>query len=417
MLDFSWVWAGPFCTLQLAHLGADVIKVENPARLCLGRRLPFHPPGVAPTVNTSGYFNQWNQAKRSITLDLAHPEGLQLARRLVATADVVVDNFAVGVMERLGLGEGDLRAINPDVIVASISGYGQTGPLRTYMGYGPTTSPLAGIASLTGYDAGDGPRELGIAFGDPAAGIACAWAIVASLVTRRRTGTAARIDASLWEATAVNGGEGWMHWVSHGSEAPRMGNRHPQWAPHNCYRCAPDDTLGTPVAEAPGDAAEGPGDFVTVAVTGDEEWCRLAEVIDPTGRDGLVADHRFATAPARKANEDQLDARLSAWCRSRTRWAVTEQLQAVGVAAFPTLSPRDLAGDAHLRERGFLSALAHPEVGVRLHTGVPWLIDGEDTAVRSPAPTLGEHTAEVLSTVLGLGEDDIAALRRAGALG
>ncbi|MEZ5232401.1 MAG: CoA transferase [Acidimicrobiales bacterium] len=301
VLDFSWVWAGPFCTLQLAHLGADVIKVENPARLCLGRRLPFHPPGVDPTVDTSGYFNQWNQAKRSISLDLAHPDGLALARRLAADADVVVDNFAVGVMERLGLGEAALRELNPDVIVASVSGYGQTGALRSYMGYGPTTAPLSGIASLTGYFDGDGPRELGIAFGDPAAGIACAWSIVAALVARRRGAGASRIDTSLWEATAVNGGEGWMHWLLRGEEAPRRGNRHPSWAPHNCYRCADD----------PPDRSNGPdaGDFVTIAVTDDDQWAALRRAVDPDGTAGLHAE-RFATADGRKANEDELDALL-----------------------------------------------------------------------------------------------------------
>lgn len=406
VLDFTWVWAGPFCTMQLAHLGADVIKVENPARLCLGRRLPFHPPGVEPTVNTSGYFNQWSQGKRSISLDLGRPEGLDLARRLVAEADVVIDNFAVGVMERLGLGVDELRAINPDVIVASIAGYGQTGSLRAYMGYGPTTSPLSGIASLTGYEPGDGPRELGIAFGDPAAGIACAWGVVAALVTRRRTGRTARLDTSLWEATAVNGLEGWMAWLLQGTEAERIGNRHAQWAPHNCYRCAPD-----------GEPAEEAGDFVTIAVTDDTDWLALCEVLDPDGTQGLATDARFISATDRKANEDDLDATVAAWCLERTRWAATEALQAAGVAAFPTLSPRDLADDPHLFARGFLTRLAHREVGVRTHAGVPWLIDGEDTRVRSAAPTLGQHTDEVLTGLLGLDPERVAALRAAGALG
>jgi len=406
VLDFSWVWAGPFATMHLAHLGADVIKVENPARLCLGRRLPFHPPGVTPTVNTSGYFNQWNQGKRSISLDLGRPEGLELARRLVAEADVVIDNFAVGVMERLGLGEADLRAINPDVIVASISGYGQTGELRPYMGYGPTTSPLSGIASLTGYEPGDGPRELGIAFGDPAAGIACAWGIVAALVARRRTGVAARVDTSLWEATAVNGGEGWMSWLLGGAEAERIGNRHRQWAPHNCYRCAPDR-----------DPAEEAGAFVTVAVTDDRDWQALCSVVDPDGTAGLAGDARFATTAGRKAAEDELDELLAAWCAGRTRWEATEALQAAGVAAFPTLSPRDLAEDPHLRARGFLTERPHPEVGVRVHSGVPWLIDGEDTTVRHAAPLLGQHTDEVLRDLLGLDPAAIDALRAGGALG
>lgn len=405
VLDFTWVWAGPFCTLQLAHLGADVIKVETPARPCLGRRLPFHPPGVQPTLNTSGYFNQWNQGKRSVSLDLSDSRGLDLAKRLAAEADVVIDNFAVGVMERLGLGYADLQALRPDIIVASISGYGQTGDYRNYVGYGPTTAPLSGLASVTGY-ADDGlAREIGISLGDPAAGIQAALHIVAALIDRRRTGMGQRIDVSLWEATAVNVVEAWMTWQLTGEEPPRRGNRDERWAPYNCYRCQGDEN------------------WVTIACASDEEWQALRSVIggqDHAGASGdtpLADNERFLTAELRKAHEDELDEMIGAWTATRDRWEVTRLLQDVGVAAFPSLSPADLAEDPHLEARNFLERLAHPEVGARLHAGIPWRLADSPDHVRCAAPLMGQHTDEVLREVLGLTGEDIAALRAGGVLG
>ena len=341
MLDFSWVWAGPFATLQLAHLGADVIKVESPRRLCLGRRLPFHPPGIEPTVNTSGYYNQWNQGKRSLGVDLADPRGVELARRLAARSDVVVENFAVGVMDRLGLGYDELRQLRPDLIMASISGYGQTGPYRQYMGYGPTTAPLSGLASLTGYADDGKARELGIAFGDPAAGIQAALHVVAALVARRRTGRGQRIDVSLWEATAVNAVEGWMAWQLTGAQPAPMGNRDPRWAPCGCY------------------PARGDEQWVTIACPTEDSWLSLRTVVDPSGSGPLWED-RLADAAGRKEAEDEVDALLAAWTADRDRWEVTRELQAVGVAAFPTLSPGTWPPIPTSRPRGSCSGSSTP---------------------------------------------------------
>jgi benzylsuccinate CoA-transferase BbsF subunit len=393
ILDFSWVWAGPFATLHLAHLGADVIKIESPQRACLGRRLPFHPPDIEPTLDTSGYFNQWNQGKRSVALNLTDPRGIDLARRLAARCDVVLDNFAVGVMERLGLGYEDLRALRPDIIVAQISGYGQVGPYKGYMAYGPTTAPLSGLSSLTAYPDDGRPRELGIAFGDPAAGIQAALHVVAALVHRQATGEGCHIDVSLWEATAVNAVEGWMATQVTGQPPAPLGNRDHRWAPHNCYRCS------------------GPDDWVTIAATTDDEWRSLADLVD-----GLGTDPRFVTGETRKEHEDDLDALIAAWTANRDKWDVTRLLQARGVPAFPSLSPRELADDPHLAQRGFLERLDHPVVGRRVHAGVPWLMSESPNGVRHAAPTMGQHGAEVLAELLGLGAVEVAALRANGVL-
>jgi crotonobetainyl-CoA:carnitine CoA-transferase CaiB-like acyl-CoA transferase len=180
VLALTWAWAGPYCALQLAHLGAEVIHIESHTRPDGARQVPIHPRGVTPSLNTAGYFNQWNQGTKSLALDLSKPEAIAIAKQLAATCDVVVQNFATGVMERLGLGYEELRKTKPDLIMASISGYGQTGPQRQYMGYGPAMGPLSGLASLTGYVNGP-PQEVGMAYGDPNGGINAAIAICAAL--------------------------------------------------------------------------------------------------------------------------------------------------------------------------------------------------------------------------------------------
>ncbi len=390
--DFTWVWAGPYCTLHLAHLGATVIKVESTARPDLGRRLPTQSGRHNPTLDTNGYFNQYGQGKQSISIDLGTSQGRALAKRLALSCDLVVSNYATGVMDEWGLGYEALAAERPDVIVGAISGYGQHGPYRSYMGYGPTTGPLSGLASMTGYPGADAD-ELGVSLGDPAAGIATAYALVAALVARRRTGEGQFIDTSMWEATTACTAEGWMEWVLSGTQPAPTGNLDPLWSPHNLYRCAGND------------------DWVAICCVDEPEWAALARItgIDP-------ADERFATAADRKANETELDKLLGAWTRERDQWDVTELLQAAGVPAFPSLSSRSLEANPHLADRGLIERLDHPVVGQMSHVGIPWLLTDGSNGVRTPAPTLGQHTHQVLTEVLGLSGDEIATLEQAGAL-
>jgi len=409
VVDFSWVWAGPYCALHLAFLGAEVFKIESSKRPGLGRRLPLHAVGVEPTLNTCSYFNQWDQAKLSVELHLDSPEAIELVKQLVVESDVVIENFATGVMEKFGLGYSELRQLNPSIVMASIAGYGSVGPLANYMGYGPTTGPLSGLSSLTGYSGGP-PRELGVAVGDPASGIATAFAICAALLDRDATGTGCYIDTSLWEATTSTAVEGWMQYAMNQDTPERDGNHDPIMSPHNCYRAAPDSASNDDDSD---DQSTDPGQWISIACATDEQWQALAGVVDPA----LQVDQRFVSPTDRKRNETTLDSIIAHWCASQDRWEATRCLQAVGVPAFPSLSPQDVLHDEHLWSRGFFERLDHAEVGRRVHTGMAWRSSRTPNGVPMPAPLMGEHTNGVLSDVLGLSVSEIEALRSTGVVG
>jgi benzylsuccinate CoA-transferase BbsF subunit len=392
--DFSWVWAGPFCTQQLAYLGAEVIRVECPQRPCVTRLLPPF-ADFQPGLNRSGYFNQYNQGKQSLTLDMKHPRALEIARRLIAKSDIVAENFANGVMERMGLGYDEVRRLKPDVIMVSISGYGRSGPERDFVSYGPATVPLSGFSSVTGYQGGP-PAHVGISYGDPTAALHAALAVVAALCHRSRTGEGQFIDVTLWEAATSLLPDALLEYQMNGAEPPRDGNRDPHMAPHGVFRCAGGDR------------------WLSIAVDSDEEWRALCGVI---GEESLGADPRFATAAERKRNEDVLEARITEWTKTLSPQEATHRLQAAGVAAFPTMTNQDLAEDPHLAARGFFVDLPHREVGPRHHAGIPWRLSATPCSVETAAPCLGQHTERVLSEVLGYSPAEIEALRAEGALG
>ena len=394
VVDLTWAWAGPFCTLNLAHLGAEVIRVESAKRADLYRRLRICPEEWGDDLDMSGMFNQWHQGKASMSVDLGHPRGVELVKRLVAESDVVVQNFATGVMERLGLGYDTLRAINPRIILASVSGYGQTGPYRQYMGYGPAMPPLTGLSMATGY-VGGGPEEFGLSMPDPTAGITAAMSVVAALLRRDETGEGDHLDVSLWEATGVLNMEGWMQYAMTGTEPARIGNRSPRMAPHGCFACAGDDA------------------WVSIACRTDDEWTALARHIDPA----LADDARFATLADRKSREDELESIVSGWTAQQDRWKVTRLLQEAGIAAFPTMTAADIVHDPHLEARGFIERLEHPKVGRRAHAGIPWRLHARANGVASPAPCLGADTDRYLRELLGLSDEEVGELYREGVVG
>ena len=391
VLDFSWVWAGPFCTLQLAHLGAEVIRVETSKRPCINRVIPPYAEGKAG-VNRAGSFNQWNQGKRSLQLDLAKPQAREIACELVRHCDVAVENFAPGVIDRFGVGYETLRASRPDLIMLSMSGYGQTGPYAKVVSYGLMIASHCGLHTVTSYE-GDRPRELGISYADPTTGIFGAYLIIAALIHRDHTRRGQHIDLSMLEAMEMIMPEPLLEYAIGGSEPQPMGNHDPWMAPHNCYK-------------ARGDAEQ----WLTIAVGSEGEWRALCEVM---GKPSMADDPRFRDAAARKRNEAELDRIISAWTSEHDRWEVTEMLQRAGVAAIPTFTNEDVARDRHMRERGFLIELPHPEIGAYTHAGVPWTMSRTPCKVRSAAPCLGADTDYVLGSILGYPPDKIAQLHEA----
>ncbi len=402
--DFTWIWAGPHCTQLLAHLGAEVVRIESPEHLCLLRRLPFHPPGVEPSPDTSGMFHIYNNDKRSIGLDLRHPETRQVIDCMIASSDVVIDNFAAGTLASLGYSDEAIRALNPDAVIVSLTGYGQDGPYADYMAYGPCGGAFAGLYAANGYEGGL-PMETGVAIGDPATGLTGAWATMVALAARNRGEAPARVDVAMVEAIASTVGELWMQYQATGQSPGPVGNRDPQWAPHNVYRTT-DDASGE--------------EWLALACTTDGEFRALIGVA-PDAVAAQLADARFATAAGRKAAEDELDSILAGWLHGADRAAVVDALAAAGVPASASLTPVELwggdvgPGNDQMRAIGMLERPEHPLTGARVIPGIPWRFRNRPNGLRRAAPMLGQHTDEVLAE-LGFDRAAIDRLADAGAL-
>ena len=386
--DFCWAWAGPYGALQLAHLGADVIRIESAKRLCPSRLIPPWPDNE-PGVNRAGYFNQYNQGKRSLTLDLKAPEAIDIAKTLVSKSDIVMNNFASGVMEKLGVGYDVLRRIKPDIIMVSLPGYGTSGPEKDFVSYGPPQVAQSGLSALTGYVGGP-PMMAGFSYGDPNGGVHATFAVMAALLHREKTGQGQYIDLSQWEAAIMLLPEALMDYSMNGTQPERMGNRDPHMAPHGVFRSKGDDR------------------WVSLSVRDEAEWQRLCEVM---GQPELSSDARFASLAARKENEVALEETVTAWTQERTADEATQALQQAGIPAYPTLDAIDMVNSPHVGARDYFVELEHPEVGTRRHMGIPWTMSRTPCEIRRPAPCLGQDTDAVLTDVVGLSQDEIAALR------
>ncbi|MFN0146349.1 MAG: CaiB/BaiF CoA transferase family protein [Dehalococcoidia bacterium] len=394
VVAFIWVWAGPVAGMQLAHLGADVIRVESSLRRdTLRAGVGPHWQGQ-PGPNRSGYVNQYNQGLRSLTLNLKDPRALELAYALIRDADVVIDNFGAGAMERMGFGYETLRALNPDLIQVSMAGHGQTGPIAKYVAYGPTQVPSIGLASLTGYPGG-GPQEVGISYGDPNGGLCAAIGVLAALRHRNTTGEGQYVDMSQWEAAIPLVAEGLLTYQMTGEQPPRMGNRDEFEAPQGVFPCLGEDR------------------WVAISCWSDAEWRALARTI---GRDDLAADATLGTRAGRKAREAELEGAISAWTSTRKAEEAAATLRAAAVPAQPVFTTKEVVEDPELAARDFWVRLPHPETAGAQHAGIPWRLSGTPLRVRSAAPALGQHTDEVLAGVLGLAEAEIRSLREGGAL-
>ncbi len=385
ILDFSWVWAGPICTMVLADMGAEVIKIESHYRIDAVRVVPPFPDGERGGVNRGGQFNTYNRNKKSCTLNLTRPEAVEIAKQLVSLSDVVVENFSPPVMAKLGLDYEVCRSIKPDIIFLSLSGYGATGPSRNFVSYGMQLQAFSGMASLTGY-AGGPPRNLGTAVADTVGGLAGTFGILAALHYRRMTGKGQFIDVSQCEALAAFCPEAILDYFMNERIHTRVGNRDDVMAPHNVYPCNGDDN------------------WVAIAVSTDREWQGLCEAI---GNPELASDPRFTDSYTRQRHQEELDRIISAWTIQHTDYEVMHRLQMLGVPATAVLDNSQIVRDPHLKERGFCVEDNHPETGKRTISGPPWRLDRTPGSVRFHAPLLGEHNQEIFRGLLGMTEDEI----------
>ena len=380
VLDFTNLLAGPFPSLLLGLLGAEVVKIESKAQLDAARRVPYS----TGDPDRSPVFNTINLNKMSLQLNLKQPQAIRLVHTLVSICDAVVENMRPGVMERLGLGYQHLRKINPTLVYASISGAGSTGPESTYPGYAPAFSAMAGVGHLTGYPDGP-PAEFHDSI-DCRVGATAAFAILSALFQRLRTGQGQFIDLSSTEAITVFTGEALMEFAMNGEVATRQGNRSPRMAPHGCYRC------------------EGEDSWVSIAVATEQEWQALCRVAN---HPEWASDARFADNALRLQNQDALDPLIERWTRNHTPEGTAQLLQSAGVAAAASMSARDLAEDSHLAERGVWQKVHHPVLGTQTVQGPPWNLSETPATVRSAGPLLGQHNSYVLQDLLGTSRDDV----------
>jgi crotonobetainyl-CoA:carnitine CoA-transferase CaiB-like acyl-CoA transferase len=384
ILDFSWVIAGPTATRYLASMGAEVIKIEAPGR---------GDPGRASALHTV-----LGQAKRGIVLDLKKPEGVDLARALAARSDVLIENFATGVMERLGLGAEALRAGNPRLLYVSASGLGRTGPEAHAVAYGTLLQCYAGFAALNRHP--EVPPRVGFAWLDPMCGLMLAFIVAAGLRHRRREGGVARVDFSMIEAMLWTMAEPLLQ-VQLGTPPAPRGNTSDCFVPHGAYRCAGSSAM--PVRE-PGAIGADDDDWLALAVTDDRAWRRLCTIVP-----ALEPMSGFALGE-RVERRGSIDAALAAWLRPQSATAAVRLLIDAGIPAAALTTATDLVSNPHLRERGFW---ASERGGV-----IPGLPSRASIGCRTgPAPQLGADTDAVLREVLGLSAVAIAAMRRSGALG
>jgi len=393
VVDLTWVWAGPYAAMQFAHLGADVIKIESSVRLDVTRVLGPWADGE-PGPDRSGYYNQYNQGKQGVLLDLKQPRGRELLRALLKDADVVIDNMRAGALAKMGFDYDTLSALNPRIVAVSMSGFGESGPERDRMAYGSLIDALSGVASSNG-PPGGGPTDFTMSLPDPCAGIHAVIATLAALFRAQTTGRGDLVECSMLEASVSAFPWSVLYGGVEGRPPPVQGNRDDRRAPHDVYRC-----LGT-------------YEWVAIAVEDDGQFAALAAAI---GRPELARHPRFATPAARRLHADELDGLLTGFTSTRDAHDVAALLHAAGVPAERVAHMNDVAESARLAARNFFTMHEHAVVGVRRLAGAPWLASRSPMVAASAAPSLGQHTRAVLSRCLGLDEATLDDLEAGGVL-
>ena len=397
VLDLSMGWAGPLVGQMFAEMGAEVIKVEDTHHFDWWRgSLSMAPPEMQP-IERASVFNTANRGKRGVTLDLASARGIEILKRLIGVADILIENFSPGVMGRLGLGYQAVSAINPRLIMISMPSFGSDGPECNARGYGNTVEAMAGVTGLAGYHDGDGQRyTLSNALGDPVGGLHGVFALMVALRERERSGRGQLIELAQVEALIPFVADAMLEYQFTGKAPAVRGNRHREHAPHGIYRCAGDDN------------------WIALACETDEQWQSLARAL---GIDRIANDPRFAGAPARKRNEDALDAELTGAIAQLGADDCVARLREAGVLAAPVNSAPAVMGDPQIQSREYFVAIERAVVGTHLYPGAVARILETPLRADAPAPLLGEHNRQVFAEVLGMGDEEIAELESAGVIG
>ncbi len=390
VVDFSWAFAGPFIGAYLGDYGARVVKVESGSRPDITRVTAPYKDGVTG-VNRSGCFLVANNSKYSITLNLKHARAPEILKKFICWADVVVENFGVGAMDRLGLGYEELKKLNPEIIMLSATIQGQTGPHSTFAGYGWNTVALTGIGNLTGWP-DRSPVGTLQAYPDSVVPWFGVVAILAALDHRRRTGKGQYIDVSQYETTCHFLAPSILDYHSNNRVATRAGNASPYAAPHGVFRCKGDDR------------------WCAITVFTEEEWEAFCRVI---GSPDWTKDEKFASFEARKKNEEQLNALIEQWCGDFTPEEVMSLMQEAAVPAGVVKTNQEIFEDPQLNHRRYFQPVEHPEIGKCLQQAWPIKLSESPAEVRH-APALGEHNEYVLIQILGLTDEEFVAYLEEG---
>jgi len=386
VLDLGQMIAAPLAGQWMAQLGAEVVLLEsrlNPNSRALG---PFS--GEPP--NNSSIFNSVNRGKRSCTVNLRTQEGLALAKQLIASTDVVIENFSAGTLEKIGLGYETLRSIRPDIIVVSMSAFGSTGPWSRYSAFHTGVIASSGLAAITGYRDSH-PRLVGSVLPDPVSALFVMLSVSQALFKRRLTGEGSKIDVSMVEAIQSLLPDAIASLSLTGQEPKTIGNWHAHKAPHNMFR------------------ADGPDSWVAISIGSQSEWAALCRAM---GRPELMNAPRFKTEALRHRNQETLDAIITAWTKPQSRWAIAKHLQSQGVLCGPVFNEHDLISNEHLKARDFAIEDHHPVAGLHFTTGLAWHLSSGRPKTATPAPLLGADNDYVLMSLLGLGSERIEQLTK-----
>jgi len=395
VIDFTQFEAGPSCTESLAWLGAEVVKVENPTRGDPGRRLQPNAPDTDPY-----YFHMFNANKKSVTLNLKSPEGLELAKDMIREADVMMENFAPGAIERLGLSYDAVKAINPGIIYAQVKGFGEGSPFEKNLAFDMIAQACGGTFSVTG-DSDGPPTRPGITIGDTGTGMLMAITILGALYKRRETGTGHRLQVAMQDAMLHYMRVNFATQGRTGKAAQRGGSKVPGVtnAPMGLYPCAPGGT----------------NDYVYIMTSraNPDHWDRLLKVI---GRNDLIGDTRYLTPGDRVGRQSEVDKVIAAWTQGRTKYEAMKSVGEAGIPAGAVLDTDELNNDVTFEARGVMQTMVHPVHRPFKMPGWPVRVDGKATRI-APSPMLGEHTEQVISDWLGLNDAAIATLKQDGVLG